>query len=340
MVGYSDSGKDGGVVTAQWEIFRAQEKLAWLAGERGVELTVFHGRGGSAGRAEGRRYAAILAQPPHAVARPAQAHRAGRDDRLQVRPAGARAEEPRGGRRRDAADGAPGPRRARGTDGARETIEAVSRAAHATYRAIVWDDPAFRDSSARSLRSTSSGCSRSGHARCRVRRPRGPTSSSRFARFPGSSRGRRPAASSPPGSARAQGSRLRRSTSCGVSTRVAVLPRARREPRDVAREVEHGDRRAVSRARRRRTARGAGLRRAPRRARPRARAVLEIVEPRDLLDRHPVLQQSIRLRNPYVDPMNAIQVELLRRHRAGDDEATRPLLRSIAGIAAALRNTG
>jgi phosphoenolpyruvate carboxylase len=50
MVGYSDSGKDGGVVTAQWEIFRAQERLAWLAGERAVELTVFHGRGGSAGR--------------------------------------------------------------------------------------------------------------------------------------------------------------------------------------------------------------------------------------------------------------------------------------------------
>ena len=55
MVGYSDSGKDGGVVTAQWEIFQAQENLAWLAGERGVELTVFHGRGGSAGRGEGRR---------------------------------------------------------------------------------------------------------------------------------------------------------------------------------------------------------------------------------------------------------------------------------------------
>jgi phosphoenolpyruvate carboxylase len=68
--------------------------------------------------------------------------------------------------------------------------------------------------------------------------------------------------------------------------------------------------------------------------------VLEVVEAHELLDRHPVLQQSIRLRNPYVDPMNAIQVELLRRYRAGDESALRPLLRSIAGIAAALRNTG
>jgi phosphoenolpyruvate carboxylase len=70
-------------------------------------------------------------------------------------------------------------------------------------------------------------------------------------------------------------------------------------------------------------------------------AVLEIVEARELLDRHPVVQRSIRLRNPYVDPMNAIQVELLRRWRETcDEEVKRPLLRSIGGIAAALRNTG
>jgi phosphoenolpyruvate carboxylase len=69
-------------------------------------------------------------------------------------------------------------------------------------------------------------------------------------------------------------------------------------------------------------------------------AVLDIVEADELLDRHPVIQRSVWLRNPYVDPMNAIQVELLRRYRAGDDAATQPLLRSIAGIAAGLRNTG
>jgi phosphoenolpyruvate carboxylase len=71
-------------------------------------------------------------------------------------------------------------------------------------------------------------------------------------------------------------------------------------------------------------------------------SVLEIVEAKALLDRHPVVQRSIALRNPYVDPMNAIQVELLRRYRAGDESerVRRPLLRSIAGIAAALRNTG
>jgi phosphoenolpyruvate carboxylase len=69
-------------------------------------------------------------------------------------------------------------------------------------------------------------------------------------------------------------------------------------------------------------------------------AVLEIVEADELLERQPVVQRSVKLRNPYVDPMNAIQVELLRRYRRGDENAEPPLLRSVAGIAAALRNTG
>jgi phosphoenolpyruvate carboxylase len=56
-----------------------------------------------------------------------------------------------------------------------------------------------------------------------------------------------------------------------------------------------------------------------------------------LLERQPVLRRSIQLRNPYVDPMNAIQVELLRRHRAGDETARLPLMRSIAGIGATRR---
>ena len=72
-------------------------------------------------------------------------------------------------------------------------------------------------------------------------------------------------------------------------------------------------------------------------------AVLATVDEQALLDRHPALQRSVRLRNPYVDPMNAIQVDLLARYRAPARRRARraaPLARSIAGIAAALRNTG
>ncbi len=68
--------------------------------------------------------------------------------------------------------------------------------------------------------------------------------------------------------------------------------------------------------------------------------VLAIVGEERLLERHAVVRRSIGIRNPYVDPMNAIQVELLRRFRSGDESARLPLMRSIAGIAAALRNTG
>ncbi len=75
----------------------------------------------------------------------------------------------------------------------------------------------------------------------------------------------------------------------------------------------------------------------------RSRRCSTIVEERGCSTGTPSSGASIQLRNPYVDPMNAIQVELLRRYRGGDDgsaSAARPLLRSIAGIAAALRNTG
>ena len=70
-------------------------------------------------------------------------------------------------------------------------------------------------------------------------------------------------------------------------------------------------------------------------------AVLEIVESDALLDRHPVLQRSVALRNPYVDPMNAHPGRAAAPlPRAATRRRSRPLLRSIAGIAAALRNTG
>ncbi len=59
-----------------------------------------------------------------------------------------------------------------------------------------------------------------------------------------------------------------------------------------------------------------------------------------LLERVPVLQASIDRRNPYVDPLSYLQVELLRRLRAGREEARSPLLATITGIAAGMRNTG
>lgn len=64
MIGYSDSNKDAGYVAATWNTYRAQELLAHVANETGIELTVFHGRGGAIGRGGGPMGRAILARPP------------------------------------------------------------------------------------------------------------------------------------------------------------------------------------------------------------------------------------------------------------------------------------
>jgi phosphoenolpyruvate carboxylase len=345
MVGYSDSGKDGGYLTAQWEIFRAQETLAALARRRRLELTVFHGRGGSAGRGGGPTHAAILAQPP--------GHPPGR---LKLTEQGETISFKYGlpglaYRNLEAALAAtllaafPEVTRAQAPPGAHELMAELSSAAHTAYRALVWDDrsfaPFFRSFTPVDELSLLALGSRPS------RRPGGDDLLASLRAIPWvfawtQNRCLLPAwygcgtALESIGSPR-ELQRLYRAfpffrslvenlemtlakSSLEIAGGYLPLVQADAEPDRLFNAIAAEHERTV-------------------------RAVLAIVGADALLARHPVLKRSIALRNPYVDPMNAIQVDLLRRYRGADDHVgrervRRPLLRSIAGIAAALRNTG
>jgi phosphoenolpyruvate carboxylase len=341
MVGYSDSGKDGGYLTAQWEVFQAQRALAALAARRGVELTIFHGRGGSAGRGGGPTHAAILAQPA--------GHPPGR---LKVTEQGETVSFKYGlpglaYRNLEAAVAAtllsafPDVAGAEPPSGAGELLAELSEHAHRAYRALVWEDGGF----------------------VRFFRQFTPVDELALLEI-GSRPARRPEGDDYLASLRAipwvfswtqNRCLLPAWYGCGTAFAAAGPGELRRLYRDWAffRSLVENLEMTLAKSSLDIAEGYLDLVDDDRLWTPIAEehartveAVLEIVGAAELLDRHPVLQRSVRLRNPYVDPMNAIQVELLRRYRnpaatdADRQQARRPLLRSIASIAAALRNTG
>jgi phosphoenolpyruvate carboxylase len=335
MVGYSDSSKDGGYLAAQWAVHRAQEALAATAAAHDVELTIFHGRGGSTGRGGGPTHAAIVSQPP--------GHPPGRVKVTEQGETISFKYELQGLARRNLEAALAGTLLATfpewtarvPTAAERETLNELAKVSLERYRAFVWEEPAFVD----------------------FFRAFTPVDELALLEI-GSRPARRPDDASYLPSLRAipwvfawTQNRVLLPAWFGVGTAFSGLgddelsglyenlPFFRslvdnlemalaKSSLEVARRylalvpddrlyatIEDEHERAVA-------------------------GVLRAVGVDTLLERQPVIRRSIDLRNPYVDPMNAIQVELLARHRAGDESARLPLMRSIAGIAAALRNTG
>jgi phosphoenolpyruvate carboxylase len=335
MVGYSDSGKDGGYLTAQWEIYRAQEELASLAARRGIELTIFHGRGGSAGRGGGPTHAAILAQPP--------GHPPGR---LKLTEQGETISFKYGlpglaYRNLEAALAAtilsafPRVTAAEPPEEGREELARLSGLAHDAYRTLVWEDQGFPAFFREFTPIDELGLLQIGSRP--ARRPHGEDYLRSLRAIPWVFAWTQNRCFLPAW------------YGCGTAFAAADVGRLRRLYREWAffRSLVENLEMTLAKSSLDISAESLLLVDDARLFKPIAEehartvaTVLEVVETRELLDRHPVLQRSIRLRNPYVDPMNQLQVELLRRWRAGDERARRPLLRSIAGIAAALRNTG
>ena len=347
MLGYSDSNKDGGFLTSGWALYKAEIGLVDVFARHAVRLRLFHGRGGSVGRGGGPSYQAILAQPGGAVQGQIRLTEQG-----EV--IGAKYGNPEVGRRNlevlvaatletslRPAEAAPSP------PAFLDAMQALSDAAFAAYRGLVYETDGFEQyfwestviAEIAGLNIGSRPASRKKGTRiedlraipwvfswsqCRLMLPGWFGFGSAVEAF---------LAARPDGGL-ALLQRMNREWSFFTAllsnmdmvlakSDLAIASRYAALVKDVGlREAIFGRIRAEHQRS--------------------VQALLAITGQQELLDGNPLLKRSIRNRFPYLDPLNHVQVELLRRHREQrDDERIRNGIHiSINGIAAGLRNSG
>ncbi len=347
MIGYSDSNKDGGFLTSGWELQKAEMGLIDVFQRRKVGLRLFHGRGGSVGRGGGPSYDAILAQPAGAV-------QAGIRVTEQGEVIAGKFLNPELGRQNLEHLVAAmlevallHPQEARAAAGIHRSDGGIVRA-----RLPRLSRAGLRD---RRLRAVLLGID--GHRRDLQpahRQPPGLAQEVDAGRGPardpvGVRLGAVPADAA--GLVRLRlgdhhlarsASRHRHAVAADHGARVAVLPDA---------VVEHGHGAGEERYRHRRPLQGAGDRRKLRETifqricdeyERSQQALLTILKQSALLESNPALARTIRDRFPYIDPLNHVQLELLKRYRAGDtdERVVQAIHLTINGIAAGLRNSG
>jgi phosphoenolpyruvate carboxylase len=340
MIGYSDSNKDGSYLTSTWELHEASRALLAEAQDVGVRLQLFHGRGGAVGRGGGSSFAGVLSQPTGTVA-----------GRIRITEQGEvianKYGEPDVARRNlDAltagtliASLAPPPDEAM-TARHGTTVQALSRASMAAYRALVYETPGFVDYF------------------------RAATPINEIAELKIGSRPTSRTASIGIEDLRAIPWVLSWSQSrvmlpgwfgFGSACEGADVEELRAMATDwpFFRTLLQNMEMIMAKADMTIARRYASL--VPDQAlaaqvfgavqaewdRTHA-AVLAITGQAALLGGQPELDRLIRLRMPYVEPLNHVQIELIRRRRAGDDDprVREGILLSINGVAAGLRNSG
>jgi phosphoenolpyruvate carboxylase len=342
MIGYSDSAKDGGRLAANWQLYKAQESVVAACRDAGVELTLFHGRGGSIGRGGGPTHLAIQSQPPGSI-----------DGRLRVTVQGEMIEAQLG--LRDIAartlevyttsvlEATVAPQQPVPSEW-RATMERLADAAHAVYRQVVYDDPAFLE-----YFRTATPIDELGHvpigSRPAKRSADGGVESLRAIPWVFAWTQTRLLLPSWLGTGEALDEAIRAGLLPQLremidgwpffnsTLRLIEMALAEAEPAI----AEAYDRELVPD---RLQDAGADLRRRLELARS---GVLQALDAKTLLDDNPVLRRSIDVRNPYVDPINIVQIALLSRLRAG--ETVEPalwqaFLVTVNGIAAGMRNVG
>ena len=347
MLGYSDSNKDGGFLTSGWELYKAEIVLVEVFRRHGVHLRLFHGRGGSVGRGGGPSYQAILAQPGGAV-----------QGQIRITEQGeviaSKYSNPEVGRRNLEILAAAtleatlvDPQR---TAPAREFLDAMERLsalAFAAYRGLVYETEGFERyfwestviSEIAHLNIGSRPASRRkstriedlraipwvfSWAQCRLMLPGwygfGAAVKAWLAEQPqdGLALLRRMFGEWPFFQTLLSNmDMVLAKTDIAIATRYSELvgDAALRERIFARLKQEWQD--SID-------------------------MLLAITGQTEFLEGNPLLQRSIRNRFPYLDPLNHMQIELLRRHRAGneDERLKRGIHLSINGVAAGLRNSG
>jgi phosphoenolpyruvate carboxylase len=347
MLGYSDSNKDGGMLTSTWETYKAHHALHHVARECNVTLRLFHGRGGTVGRGGGPTHRAITSQPPGAFTGEIRITEQGEvlnwkyaDPILAERNLSLMVAA--------SLDALANVQRPDPADEARwhETMETLSETAFAFYREHIADNPDILPYFQQATPVAELEHARIGSRPARRGESRGLDDLRAIPWVFGWMQSRHVL---PAWFGVGHALRQFADTQADGMERLQSMMRAFPIFHDLIRNVEIGMAKADFAIARRYAALvdDAALR-------DRVFSLLSaefeqtrsmlllVTGQRQLLEQNTVLARSIRLRNPYVDPLSLIQVDLLRRRRAGEegDELSYGLAATINGIAAGLRNTG